>query len=541
MEDHRHCSQELIRLRSNRKTKLSTTALFVTGGAFLFMSAVNHAFAEDPLLPKVDGEIIFRKTEPTLPQEDGPSTETLRKLENAEKLKGDNQETLIRLNEEAAETKAKQRDLSLTADDLDEKRKGLVERLIATARAIQVREDELTRTERRLGSLNEERSAIEDKLAGERDVISEVLAALQRIGRNPPPALFVAADDVLLSVRSAIVLSAVLPDLSARANVLVANLKDLQRIRTSLEEEQSRILEQEAALLADQRNLDALIKENQRLKRETQQAMDGEEQRARKLAAQATNLRELIAGIDKEISTTISADSRRRAKVAERLRQARERTAAEAREIRQELAALSPQEAPLQADRNATGPETTADAFALSEGTEGTLIDYGSLNTEISENGDQLSFRAASGSLRAPARGVFLSNFGDRDQTGSVSQGLTIATRARAPVIAPASGNVVFADSFRSFRQLLILDVGNDYHILLAGMERVNVRLGDRVAAGEPVGIMGEPRLAGLPGTVASFGGDTGTQNYSGQTQPLLYVEVRENGRPVNSGTLWEK
>jgi septal ring factor EnvC (AmiA/AmiB activator) len=62
-------------------------------------------------------------------------------------------------------------------------------------------------------------------------VIAEVLAALQRIGRRPPPAIMARPEDALQSVRTAILLGAVLPEMRQRAQTLAADLSELVRIR----------------------------------------------------------------------------------------------------------------------------------------------------------------------------------------------------------------------------------------------------------------------------------------------------------------------
>src|SRR5260370_41429126 len=79
---------------------------------------------------------------------------------------------------------------------------------------------------------------------------------------------------------------------------------------------------------------------------------------------------------------------------------------------------------------------------------------------------------------------------------------------------------------YRCLRQLLILNAGGGYHVLLAGMERISVDLGQFVVTGEPVAVMG--------------GGDSSTGAPAGDSsQPVLYVEFRKDGVPVDSGPWW--
>jgi len=107
-------------------------------------------------------------------------------------------------------------------------------------------------------------------------------------------------------------------------------------------------------------------------------------------------------------------------------------------------------------------------------------------------------------------------------------KGLFIATRAAAQVISPADGHVEYAGSFRSYGQLLILNAGGGYHVLLAGLGDIKAETGQFVRAGEPVGTMG---ANAAPGTLS------GDQLQDGR--PVLYIEFRKNGDAVDSAAWW--
>jgi murein hydrolase activator len=74
----------------------------------------------------------------------------------------------------------------------------------------------------------------------------------------------------------------------------------------------------------------------------------------------------------------------------------------------------------------------------------------------------------------------------------------------------------------------LILDVGEGYHVLLAGMARIEVETGQSLAAGEPVGEMGE-----APAQGAAIGGQLK------DARPIIYVEFRKAGNAVDSSAWW--
>ena len=104
-----------------------------------------------------------------------------------------------------------------------------------------------------------------------------------------------------------------------------------------------------------------------------------------------------------------------------------------------------------------------------------------------------------------------------------MSQGYTLTTKPGGRVIAPADATVLYADTFRSYGNLLILDAGEGYHVVMSGMYRLDVSQNQFVLAGEPVGLMAE---RGAPNDVAAGG-------------PALYIEFRKDGKPVDSGPWW--
>ncbi|MBN8920854.1 MAG: peptidoglycan DD-metalloendopeptidase family protein, partial [Rhizobiales bacterium] len=142
--------------------------------------------------------------------------------------------------------------------------------------------------------------------------------------------------------------------------------------------------------------------------------------------------------------------------------------------------------------------------------------------------GPAIAFAAAKGKLPLPVNGLRVRDFGSADGAGGVQKGISVSARAGAQVTAPCDGWVVYAGPFRSYGQLLILNAGGGYHVLLAGMERISVDLGQFVLTGEPVAQMG-----GGPRTAAIVATDS--------IQPILYIEFRKDGTPVDPGPWWTK
>jgi len=111
-----------------------------------------------------------------------------------------------------------------------------------------------------------------------------------------------------------------------------------------------------------------------------------------------------------------------------------------------------------------------------------------------------------------PVAGRIIAPFGRSAGPGQPAEGVSLKTASGSFVVAPRSGRIVFSGPFRGLGQLLIIEYGDEYHLLLAGMARIDARTGNNVLAGEPVGIM----------------------NTSENSNPVLYVELRRNGKPVN-------
>jgi septal ring factor EnvC (AmiA/AmiB activator) len=341
--------------------------------------------------------------------------------------------------------------------------------LIDTAARLRNAEVKIDATEARLKPLDADEGRIRVSLEGRRAVIGEVLAALQRLGRRPPPALLASPEDALQALRSAMVLGAVLPEIRLEVDALARDLGALTDIRKKIVAERAMLKTEAVSLAAEQARMTALTAERQKQLAEREKALDAERARAGELARNVDNLKDLIA----------------------KLEQGLDPNSREARE-----AARSDSRPALSAFRD---PGRLAPAVA---------------------------FAALRGQVPIPVNGVKLKEFGAPDGASGLEKGISIATRAGAQVIAPSDGWVVYAGPFRSYGQLLILNAGGGYHILLAGMDRISVDLGQFVLAGEPVATMGNgSHIAAILAT--------------GSSQPVLYIEFRKDGTPVDPGPWW--
>ena len=359
-------------------------------------------------------------------------------------------------------------------------RAALNKALLDTTARTQAGEQKLGELEKRLALLQSSEAAIRRSLDSRRSLIAEVLAALQRIGRRPPPAVLVRPEDILDAVRASMLLGAVVPDLRQEVEILGTDLAELVRLRNGIAAEKTNIGAEMEQLAAERQRLAALVEA--RREREAAAAKDVEAQKALgdQLAGRARSMRDFVEKIEKEISVANKA--------ADAARQAIEQ---ETREQRERMTALAFK------DPARLAPKT--------------------------------AFADARGLLSLPVAGSRLRGFGDSDGAGGTTRGISLETRPGALVSAPSDAWVVYAGPFRSFGQLLILNAGGGYYILLAGMQRIDVALNQFVLAGEPVAVMGETSEA----AATTVGVGTG--------QPVLYIEFRKDGVSVDPGPWWTK
>ena len=137
-----------------------------------------------------------------------------------------------------------------------------------------------------------------------------------------------------------------------------------------------------------------------------------------------------------------------------------------------------------------------------------------------------IPFAQAKGRLPLPVTGTRGREYGAPAEVGGSEKGLSITTRPGAQVTTPCDGWVVYAGLFRSYGRLLIINAGGGYHVVLAGMDRISVNVGQFVLTGEPVASMGN-------------GSQVATNLASNSDQPVLYVEFRKDGTPIDPSPWW--
>ena len=351
--------------------------------------------------------------------------------------------------------------------------------LIAAAQRVKTAEGDIVAIEDRLGELIVQELEVRGRLDGSNASISNVLAALQRISRSPPPALIVDPSDALGSARSAILISAILPELQGKAEAMMADLQRLTDIKTAALAEEEHLRANLQILEEEQLRIATLIAARKQGETMVTAELAQEQKEAEELAAKASSLRQLIADLSRQAGA---------------VQEAAQATAA--------------------ANAGDNAPKLPPDTIRLALA-----------NTERQE--PAVPFAQAKGWLTMPSSGVRVIEYGAGDGFGGISQGLSLVTRAEATVVAPADGWVLYKGDYLNYGQIVILNTGQNFTVLLAGLASVSVEIGQFVLMGEPVGSMGS-RTIGRTVTTSA-----------GVTRPTLYIEMRKNNEPVDPTGWW--
>lgn len=320
------------------------------------------------------------------------------------------------------------------SDALARQAQVLQAKLVATAARVEALEREKVGLDADIARLTDENDKLTASFAHDRVAVSRLLAILERLQHDMPPAMVLRPDDALAASRGAMLLGASLPTVYGEAAALARRIDTLRRTRTALVARRADAARNGAYLAQARLELDQLLAMKQ---------MEAD--------AAATHYGDLKARLDAAASQ-----------------------AADLQSLLRKVAQLSG--TPVSQEVVTVGPEGGKSRV----------------------------------SLLCPVVGQVVAG-GVEGVGGTSAPGVTYATEPGAQVISPADGTVRFAGPYHKNLLVLILQMADGYHAVLVGLDRFDVRPGDHVLAGEPVGKM--------------------SKTNSG---PRLYFELQQNGRGIS-------
>lgn len=377
------------------------------------------------------------------------------------------------------ESRQSQTRYSEQADALAAELAQLRESSVTAAKAAQDNEAAISRLEEQLAQLAGEEAAKTADLRHRSGQSVELLMALQRLARDPPEALALAPGKPVDTARSAILLGAAIPQIQAKARALRSELAALAALRGTIDEKRQQLVADNDALTKEAAALKTLAARKAVLQDRAARGAEISGQRLAQLSTEAGDLRELL----------------------ERLEAEKQQRAEEERQRASELLARAAVRPPRAAPEppKASPPGQSAHAVASLP------------PADIAKPKNLRPFPAAHGTMIMPVAGKLTRRYGESDEIGAASKGIVIEARPGGQVVAPFDGRIEFAGPFRGYGQILIIEHGDGYHSLLAGLERIDGVVGQWLVAGEPVGTMP-------------------TDGHGA----ALYVELRHHEQPIN-------
>ncbi|MGD0191599.1 MAG: peptidoglycan DD-metalloendopeptidase family protein, partial [Rhizomicrobium sp.] len=300
---------------------------------------------------------------------------------------------------------------------------------------VQLLEDEKGKLDGQIVRLAADERSSSARFAEDRIRVARLLAVLERLQQDMPPALVLRPNDALAASRGAMMLGAELPRIYAAAADLSRWVAYLKKTRAELVVRRAESAKTEVSLTAARNELDQLL---------AMKAQEADEASAR--------YGDLAAQLDSAAETASS------------------------------LGALLSKVASLRGQHPSPGIVVVA---ALDDSIE--LHRMRLLRPVVG--------RVVKGDAASPG--------------GEHAPGLSFLAPASARVVAPADCDVLFAGRYHTSGQVLILEGAGGYDLVLAGLDRIDVRTGDALLAGEPLGTMPA----------------TGSR---------LYFELRQNGKGIN-------
>lgn len=369
------------------------------------------------------------------------------------------QDDLKRIEEQLQQERQTQQESKRQAAKLASEVKAVQQQMVKSAKAVQEKEDMLYQLQAKMEEMQKEERKLSGRLALTDSQTVQLVTALQTLALRPPEVMLMEPQSPVNALRSQLLLNKALPVVQNMNNSVLDDLSQLAETKSNIQEQAQRVKDAMVQLGDKTAQMNGLIQQKAKLQARYDATHQEAQRRIIALAGQAKDIKDLLDQLE----------------IEKRRRQVNE---------------YNP----------VSKPAPTPAQEARSTQTKSSLFPLGILGS---------SFKKTKGALPYPVRGQIVEFYGDETNAGLHAKGITIQARGDSAVMAPYKGIVLFSGPFKNYGQLLIIDNGDGYLMLLAGMEQMNVSSGQEILAGEPVGKL-----------------KSGT--------PKLYVEIRKDGQPID-------
>jgi septal ring factor EnvC (AmiA/AmiB activator) len=344
---------------------------------------------------------------------------------------------LENLTEAQKQAEAQAAELSKQQEKLKTEIEGLQTDLVKTTAQSRGFEKAEAEARAQLEALQVEEKDLRSKIEADNLLSSDLLAALQRIERKPPPALLVSAESATDAARAASLIAYLTDSLTEKTELMKMRVTELEDLRKKMDKNRKEISANASEVSARLRGIKSVISNKSVLNSQLDKDRKQKIEEAEKLASEANNLRELIRSFEDR------ADD-----VAPRLKP----------------------------DRGSIDPNPQ---IKPRKGNPAPVY--------IPPSGAR--FADTRGSLPLPVFGTLSKAFGARTSNGGRAKGVSLRTAKLAQVVAPFPGRIEFSGDFND-DNVVILNVGSGYFIVMTGLGETFAQAGDDVKGGEPLGTM---------------------------------------------------
>ncbi len=369
------------------------------------------------------------------------------------------QDDLRRIEAQLRQERQMQKEAKRKSSELAGEIRDVQKQMVRSAKAVREKESLLEKLHQQLVELEQREKELKESLSLSDKQMVGVVTALQTLALRPNEVVFLEPQSPLMHLRSRQLLNYALPQVRMSNDKFLKDLSELSETKEKIEKQTQNVKTTQAQLNKRASQMNKLIRQKSLLQAQYDATHQKSKKRVVSLANQAKDLKELLEKLE-----------------VEKKRREAEQARLKAQKEKERLAAAQRVE---------------------------------TVEPEPIVNLPKGKFKKAKGTLSYPVRGRVVEHFNDVTSAGLHAKGLTIETPGGATVMNPYHGVVLFSGPFKSYGQLLIIDNGDDYLTLLAGMESMNVSEGQELLAGEPVG-----RLKSGVGR--------------------LYMEIRHNGQAID-------
>lgn len=348
------------------------------------------------------------------------------------------------------EAKKKQYELSVQNRQLEDELHGLQELLVRSAARVQDAESDLSGYEDKLRILNEQLAAKEKTLKARKKNLSTLVQAAIRLSQTPQEAIILMPGESHETQMAADVLKMTSDTIRQEMDTIALQMNELKKLKEKVAKGKEEVNSREANLSQTRQELEAKVAERRKLLEKLGVERREQDAKLAVLAKKAADLQGLIESISRQAKA--EKDAERKGLL------------------------LQPDTRPV-------------------EGRRGKLR----------------SFARAKGDIRSPVAGRVTRLYGAPEARNQTSKGMLIATRPFAQVTAPYDGEVVFSGPFLTYGRMVIMRHSDDFHTLTAGLSKIDVKVGQFLLEGEPIGAMGNKDASNR-----------------------LYFELRKNNQPTD-------